>query len=271
MSYPVRFFIARNEFFKVASHPMVILVGIILLSLTYINGVGGYEDLHNIALKRNCDGFIKQYEQIWYITNYICGIMAAFIGITAVSEERSKGSMNLLITKPLYRRDVIIGKFFGLSAFMFLFIVIAMLANAVIMLQFYGAPESFMEFLVRITSYVFILLLDLSLVMGLMMLVGVVFRDILLAMSIAVTYLSFEWFWNSTTSIIESMIGFPIAPYMLTSKIIDPYKNFNDLFNTSMPYLQWLTAAFPYIIIMLLLVVIILLIDCFAYSRIEEP
>lgn len=261
--------IARNEFYRTLFNPMVIVVGIILLSITCFNAAGGITNLRDIATNWNCDGFIFGFSQIWSYTNYICGIMAAYLGVMSISAERGSGSLGILLVKPLYRRDVILGKFIGVVLFLFAFLVTIMLANSLFLLNFYGSPASVFEFLWRISIYTLLLLLDLSLVTGIAMLIGLLFKDLLLAVSVVVTYLSYEWFWNQATAVISNLIHFPAAPYMLTMKIFGDLTG-DNLFNTNTQFSVWINNAYPYLFVMVFLAVIMLLMDCFVYSRDED-
>jgi len=260
--------IARNEFYRTMFNPMVAVVGMILLTITCLNAAGGIQDLQATSAIWECDGFIIGFSQIWYNTNFICGIMAAYLGVMSISSERGNGSLGILLTKPLYRRDVILGKFIGIDLFLFVFLVITMLANSLFLLNFYGAPSSVYEFLWRITIYTIVLLMDLSLVTGITMFIGIMFKDLLLAVSVVVTYLSYEWFWNQVTAILSYMLNFPVAPYLLTMKIFS--MDSNNLFNSNTQFSAWINGVYPYLFLIIFLILAVLLLDCFIYARAED-
>jgi ABC-2 type transport system permease protein len=254
-------------------NPMVFVVGLILLAITYLNAAGGVQDLQVASAIWNCDGFVKGFSQIYYNTIFICCIMAAYIGVTSISGERNNGCLNILLTKPLYRRDVVMGKFIGTNLFLLVFLVIVMLANSLFLLNFYGAPSSVYEFLWRITIYTMVLSMELSLVTGITMLIGIIFKDLLLAVSIIVLYLSYEWFWIQMTAILSYMLNFPITSNMLTQRICGLYGDSytrSNLFITSIPFSTWIGDAYPYIFLMVFLIVGVLLLNCLIYARMED-
>lgn len=260
--------IARSEFYRTLFNPLVIVVGVILLAITSLSAAGGIGDLKSLSEIWGCDGFIIGFSQIWYNTNFICGIMAAYLGVMSLSGERSRGSLDLLLTKPLYRRDVVLGKFSGICLFMLIFLTVIMIANSLFLLSFFGAPSSVGEFLWRITMYTIILLMDLSLVTGITMFIGIFCKDLLVAVSVVVTYLSYEWFWNQVTAVLSYMLNFPVTPYMLTMKIFG--MNTISLFNTNNGFLLWIGDVYPYLFLMGFLVMFVLLLNCLIYARLAD-
>jgi ABC-2 type transport system permease protein len=191
------------------------------------------------------DGLLFGYGQIYYVTIFICSIMAAFLGMMAISEDRFKGTFNVLLAKPVYRRDVIVGKFLGLTGFIVLFLTIEMTLNFFVLYYHYGAPVSLTDSSIRIFAYIFILSLYLAVVVGLTILIGTMVKNILAASAIVVTYLSYEWFWSGVTGNVSTVIHFPLAPnifayHILTGTGIRDVNHY-DLFFTSAPFTGWLS------------------------------
>ncbi len=272
MSLIAIYHIARNEFYRVLVHPLTMVIVAIMLITTFIMVNGELLDLKTLSIIENVDVFIHAYCINGYDPNFISYIMAAFLGVTAIAEERAKGTLNVLSSKPLYRKDIILGKFVGLSISM-LVIVIALLSMMTFMLlYFYGWPQSMTEFLLRITAYTMSLWLELSFVIAFTLLIGTVLRNILMSMAITVTFLSFEWFWrNASTGLIETFITrFPIAPRTLLGWIINPNNSLENLFYTSMPFHSWLNDAMPYIVLSLVMVLTMLYFDCLAVTRSDD-
>lgn len=269
MKMPAIYYIARNEFYRVLIHPLIIVVAVIILITTFIIVGGEHLDLRTLSIIENIDVFIHAYYMNGYDPNFISYILAAFLGVTAMAEERAKGTLNVLLAKPLYRKDMILGKFVGLSVFMLIFIIAILSIMTFMLLYFYGEPQSITEFLLRITAYTISLWLELSFVIAFTLLLGMVFRDILVSMSVTVTFLSFEWFWRSaSTGLIETFITkFPITPRTLNQRIINPDNTLANLFYTSLPFYSWLNDAMPYIVLLLVLILIMLLIDCLVIAR----
>ncbi len=270
MNGSIIYLIAKNELNRIVFHPLIVFIGIIILVLTYLNGAGGVFDLQSVALTGSRDGFLVGFSQIWYVTTFICSIMAAFLGVTAMSEERWKNSINVLISKPLYRKDIIIGKFIGLCIFVLIFLILIMLFNSLILLYYYGQPLSYPDVILRLIIYIFAELLDFSLVIALALLIGTLFKNNLLATSIVITYLSLEFFWNSATYTINMILHFPIAPYAITMSILGMLGDTANLFDSNVQFNVWLNAAMPFIILMILLVILTLLIDCFVFTRMDD-
>ncbi len=122
-------------------------------------------------------------------------IIAIFLGATSISYERWNSSINVLLTKPLYRRDYIIGKFIGISAFMLLFNTITLLFIGLIMILFFRGPQSDIEFIWRLAAYIIITTLACSLVIALNMLFGIISKNILMVTAASITYVFFDWVW----------------------------------------------------------------------------
>jgi ABC-2 type transport system permease protein len=272
MNMPAIYYVARNEFYRVLIHPLIIVVVAIMLITTFIIVGGEHLDLKTLSIFEPIDVFIHAYYMNGYNPNFISYIIAAFLGVTAMAEERAKGTLNVLLSKPLYRKDVILGKFVGLSVFMLMFIIAMLSIMTFMLLYFYGEPQSITEFLLRITAYIVSLWLELSFVIAFTLLLGTVFKDMLVSMSVTVTFLSFEWFWRSASiGLIEIFITkFPITPRTLNQRIINPDNTLANLFYTSLPFDNWLNDAMPYIVLSLVLILVMLLIDCLVVTRSDD-
>ena len=108
--------IAGSELSGVLRSPLIIIAMLIVVMLAYLNGAGGSNLLFQLeAWNENGDMFIRGFAQICIRSMMICTIMAAYLGVMSFSKERIKGTINVLTAKPLYRRDIVIGKFLGLA------------------------------------------------------------------------------------------------------------------------------------------------------------
>jgi ABC-2 type transport system permease protein len=249
----------------------VILVGIVLFFLTFVNAAGGYQNLIGFSIFYHVDGLLNGYSQIWYITIFICSIMAAFLGMMAINEDRFKGTFNVLLAKPVYRRDVIVGKFLGLTGFIVLFLTLEMVINFLVLYTYYGAPLSLSDVVVRILAYIFVLSLYLMLVIGLTMLIGTIVKSILTASALVVTYLSYEWFWSGAgTGTISTIIRFPLTPQIFTGDIIFGSDIDESLLFSSTPFTGWVLHALPGILVLMLIVVAVLLINCHVFAKTDD-
>jgi len=250
--------VARNEFYRVLKNPLAIIVGVIILFLAYINGIGGASQL-------SLSDFMIGYSQINADTVLIICIMAAFLGVVSMSEERWINSFNVLLTKPIYRRDIVLGKWFGLVGFMILFVTLLMLfTTSMLIIGFNGAP-SYPVLFCKLAFYIIVLVMESSLVISLTMLLGTVFKNILGAMSLVMVYLYADWFQG-----ISNYIGaFSVfTPNMLYYKIVSPSGNVPfELLDTTIPFDKWLGDATPYLIIILAEIVILIFANCLVFNR----
>lgn len=101
----------------------------------------------------------------WYTTLF-SSFLALCVGIISISGERSGGSVMVLLTKPLYRRDVVAGKFLGGSLFMLVTVIATLTACVVSMLITYMGTLPYFELFVRTGLYCLLLFIYCSLTLG---------------------------------------------------------------------------------------------------------
>ncbi len=263
------FLIAKNELYRTIGHPLVILIGMIVLFLAFTYGYGNTLTFES-AYRDGKDGFLLCYCQNEYSILLICSIMSAFLGVLSMAQDRWSHSINLLLAKPLYRRDIVLGKFIGLIVYIFIFVTIALAFSTLMFVLFFRAPLSYIELSYRLVSYIFILSLECSLIVALTMLVGTVFRNVIGSVSVAVIYVYADWF----RYVVNYMGDYSIVmPRMLYHKMADPVSGGypQELFNTLIPFTGWLNDAMPYILLAVLEIVLLVLINCFVFSRLDEP
>lgn len=268
-NFPAIYFIARNEIRNVVGHPLVIVISAILLALSILNGVGLahilplYEngmmpeplmgkDIFLIMGMGNISGDFSLY-----IT-----ILAIFIGALSIGEERSNRSLSVLLTKPLYKRDVVVGKFLGNGVFLVFFIFFNIITSSLLVMVFFREPFNILDFVIRIFSFILLLCLECMLSLGITMLAGILFKNIFVALTVAITFYYIDWY-SYLTSYLGSLAV--LIPSYLYFKII----NINEvnLLDTSIGYMKWLNFALPFILFMVLELVAIMLIDCFVFAR----
>lgn len=119
---------------------------VILVIMAVINGVGQSSIIRNsytsqdIALK---DPFLSPGMQSSVtVLATMLSACAMFIGVLSLSDEKAEGVARVLITKLLYRRDIIAGKFLGFSAFIVLLTTFGVLLYAASLMVFYCGPRS---------------------------------------------------------------------------------------------------------------------------------
>lgn len=262
------YIIALNEINKIISHPLLYVIVLIVLVIAILNGLG-YSHIILPELDRyaNQDVFlIHGMGQIFYNLSLYSTIFAVFIGVLTIGEERFNGSLSILLSKPLYRRDIVLGKFVGTSVFLLLFILIEYLVSAFLVMVFFREPLSIQEFILRSFSNILILYFECSLTLVITMLFGILFKDLLVALIASITFLYVDWY----TTLIQSFSVFKIiSPHYLYLTIISGNSQ-GILLDTSFPYNDWLSATLPFIVLMFLEIIVFLLINCSLFSKSDE-
>lgn len=259
--------VAKKEFYKIAYHPVVWVIVIIAAVYIYFNGAGGYIMLENFQAYEENDQFIQGYAQIFNAITCMFAIIAGFLGVMSISEERSKSTFNVLLTKPVLRRDVIIGKVTGISAFILVFITMIELITGLLLIIYFREPLSTAEYLWRMAAMIIASSLICTLITGLSVLIGLLFKNILISTSIVTTYLFIDWIEHLISKVDTS--ASILTPGTILFRIISPNMN-AELFQTTIPFSQWVSTSIPYILLALLSVVVIVLVDCYIFSKQSE-
>ena len=259
------YIIAGNEFARIIKNPIVIAFAVLMLIFAIIKA-GGYS-----ALLPRYEAFMSLDEiffdvglgnLLWVLSTFF-SFLAMCISIIAVAEEQN-GSLKTLVSKPLYRRDVIIGKFLGISTILFLLILLTVCLYVSLTMIVYSGPTSFTELLLRAGSFVILLFLNCSFTTGLVMLLGIVLNkaETLVVSVVFVTqeYLSGNGFIATLgqLQLIDPMCLY-ISAFEGTAGM--------DLYTTSVSYTTWLGYAIPYIGMMAIEIVLVLLASCWLINR----
>jgi len=77
---------------------------------------------------------------VFDITSQICTITAMFLGVISIVGDRNDNIFKVFITKPLYIRDIIIGKFLGINAFILTLVFAVLIACGILEWVFTGYP-----------------------------------------------------------------------------------------------------------------------------------
>jgi ABC-2 type transport system permease protein len=273
------FKIARHEFSLISLNPVAIVFIAIVLVFAVINTLG----VASIPAGGSYSNYT--HDQIFYINlgNFYWDISVFFaflamsIGIVSVTDDRSGGSLRVLFTKPIYRRDVILGKFIGVGSFLLFLIVIAYTLYASLMIAVSGCPESIVDLVLRLGSFVILLFLNSCITLGLVMALGI-FLSEAGALIASLAFISYEWLrLDGTVTSMGWLIGDAsiIDPFYLywkafrPSTVYSPTGGYMNLYTITQPYMAWLQQAFPYILLMIADVIIIVLIGCLLFSREE--
>lgn len=259
--------IAENEFSMLARNPVVILFGTLMFILALINAAGCSALLPSIDILDHSIVFFIGVGNFFWIVSMFFAFLSMCIGIISITDERSKSSLRVLITKPLYRRDVIMGKFFGISIFLLLFIFFTVTLFISLMMTVYEAPDSIIELILRMGSFVFILFFCCSFTLGLVMLFGILLSKAE-ALILSLAFMSFEWLPQTPMSFFVYSDLQIIDPIYLFHHAIFTFEG-DDLFTTTLPFIAWLNHALPYVIIMIAEVLIIVLLNSILFNREE--
>jgi ABC-2 type transport system permease protein len=260
--------IARHEFVSVILHPLIPVACLIVLAIAILNGAGGAANLQQLQAMSDgsSDVFFSGFRQSWGAISMICTIMAIFMGATMIPYERWKNSLNVLLIKPLYRKDYLLGKFAGLTAFMLLFNAFAIMLVGLSVIVFFRGPQSDFEFIWRITAYIIALTLGCSLAIALNMLIGLLARNILFVTAASIAYVFFEWIWYDDRILGTGLLSL-ITPMNLYGKFINPPGSMVALFNTAIPFGQWFGAIIPFLALLIIELLMLLTIEIFLFAK----
>ncbi len=266
MSFKAVYAVGRLEFVRVMSNPIVLLTGLIVAFLAFVNGAGDVGVLEYVSSTYNTDTAVLQgFMQIWEPTGFICMIMVAFFAATTIPYEKWNGSVNVLLAKPLYRRDFVLGKFIGLAMFALFFITFVVLLTGLLIIVFFRAPQSITEYVLRVTAFIIVSSLAYWLVIALNLFFGIVSRNILFVTAAAITYIFIDWIWL-TDRFLGALSAY--TPKNLYFKLEFPIPNtYPAIFDCLMPFGQWLTGVIPYLVLISAELVVLLLAGVYLFSR----
>lgn len=255
--------IAKNEFARVLAHSLTPLLVLLLAFFAVLNGIGGTSNLGTDAHTET--GLYYSIGQNFMYSALYCGIVAVFIGVTSIAEERRNNAINILLAKPLYRRDLIAGKVVGLNAYMLCVIMFGMTLAAVVLSIFYQQPGDPMNFLSRLAAYILLLFMYSSLNIAIAMLVGILIKDLLLAASVVMAYIFIDWY-TGLFGIIPFMRN--LDPEVALAKLY--INNLVSLQSATIQIGQWINANITNIAFYILAIILVLLIGLAVYSREEN-
>ncbi|CAJ35921.1 ABC transporter permease [Methanocella arvoryzae] len=261
--------IAKNDISVTLRQPVIIAVFIILLILAILHGWG-----HAALIKGYTASAVPDYDPFFEFgvqniispTSTYLSAVAMFIGILTVIDEKSTGVMRVMMTKPLYRKDIIAGKFLGISLLMLLLTVIFVSLFTASLLIFYGGPESSSELILRIPSYTLVLYVHLMLFLAISMLIGQIFNNVYIAIGISGLFYWAQLKASSIFVIIDkiNILGY-FSPRTILFKIL--FVDDTSMFNLLRPFDAWLSAALPWMVWSVLLIVVIFQINSLLFSR----
>lgn len=245
--------IAQNEFSTIISNPVVIISSICLVIFIFINAFG-YSYLYPQLVSLNVDNCIFQgWCNSCVISAEILSILSLCIGIISISWERSGGSLRVLLTKPVYRKDVIAGKLLGVNAFLLLLNLFAGLVNLALLTALCGEPGS--DDYIRMGTGVFSVTVFCFLTTGVMMLFALVFKGLIESLIFASSWLYVAWFlqWPDSWG--------PL-------RFVDPwYQWVSVVLSINKPVDTWSDAAFPLLLLLIIETVIVFSASFYIFNK----
>lgn len=257
--------LAANEFRRQIGQPVTIVIFCLLVALAVANGLGSIKVLPTFETWMSGDVFIGVglSQEFFNISQY-CSVAALILGLLSVAGDR-KRVLGVLLTKPLRKRDVMAGKFLGLSMFLLLLITVTYLLVSLLITVAFRGPSSMEEFALRLTALILALFLECSFLAGVGMLIGMVFSSLKEAIIVGVTYLCIEWFSNA---MFMNVLKY-LSPYYVYFKIISATDTVK-VFDTLVPFGDWLGTALPYAALMIAGVIVVFILNCLVIARTEE-
>lgn len=198
----------------------------------------------------------------------ILAFLSMCIGSLSIIEDRSRGSLGVLQTKPLYKRDIIIGKFFGIIMFMLLFIIFTIILFGSFMLILKGAPGNIFDIILRFIIFIFLLSLNAIFTAGVAILFSIIFKNKFTALVLSVSYIFIEWLTQK--AIIPDTSGDLqlINPSYLYKYTI--FSHDSKLFDSTSTLASWFDSSTLKILLIIAEVIIVVLVCCIAYVRDER-
>lgn len=262
--------IAMNEFSRIMRQPIILVIAAILFLILLVNGASSAQVIPEFLPDKD-DVFLKVgVSNTMYYTSLFLSVVSMFIGVLSIAEERSRGTLRVLLAKPVFRKDVFFGKFLGISMLLLILTVTSVTLCVSAILIFYGGPLSLQDALIRLSTYTMLIFLNCVLTVAIAMLIGVAVKNILGILMLAGSLLCFEWFIN-IEDWLSSLLGslkYIISQKMLFFTIMGPTGP--GLLHTTMPYQVWLEDAAPYITAFLLEIIVVLVLAFLAFNGDDE-
>ena len=218
--------LAENEFSSTIRNPVVILSVALLMIISMVSAYGYTLNMfNNNPIPQDTMSLLSMFMTTIggdsYEISFIFVILSVCLGIFSIAEERSGGALRVLISKPIYRRDIILGKFIGLGVFLLVAISFILVIRVSAALILHPMPvESFIEIFARITSLIVSIFLCCAVMLGISMMVGTVFKNIAIIITFVASIIYVEWY----TPILE--ILYPVN--ILDPKLLSIYYSLGE-------------------------------------------
>lgn len=152
------FIIAQKEFADCIWSPRFYLILGIFMAVLLINGYGSGRNLSSQGDFAGLSPLMYGFMSLSYTVSVFGALVAIGLGFDAIVKERKSGSLNVLLTHPVYRDLVITGKFAGMMVTLGLVTVISVVTSTGLMLNVSGITVS-VEVINRIVVFMMLVFL----------------------------------------------------------------------------------------------------------------
>ena len=128
-----------------------------------------------------------------------------------------------------------------------------------------GGPESTVAIL-KLLTYVFLLYVFCSIMAGMMLLFGIIFKELSVALVFSVSYLYLSWFVEVPASL--QGVQMALSPVILYMNAIMGSSYLLESFSP-VSYTEWLSSSLPFIVLLICEMVAIFLADCILFNNEE--
>lgn len=136
--------VSRKELLDLVYNPIMLVMLFTYLLVMAVYFVDSYDHLITRGFNSNSYAFLSGLLVIFTQYGSIVGIV---LGYLSLSSEKNRGTMNVLIAKPLYRDTMINGKFLGCTVFIFCLLVLSSIVYLILGLLFMGSITGPMMFI----------------------------------------------------------------------------------------------------------------------------
>ncbi|OPY30798.1 MAG: ABC-2 family transporter protein [Methanocella sp. PtaU1.Bin125] len=255
--------IAKNEFSRCIGNPIVITATAFLCISTLIFVAGQYAYVQNSHAEPVDSNvlFLNNITGSAYFISMALSFVSLCIGIVALAGERYRGSMRVLLTKPLYRRDIILGKFIGINFLMLLLVIFVISICIAFNIAAFGLPSAFSDDILRTVTLTILLFMQCMIFTSIVLFCGVIFKNLYMSLILSVSFFILVWLmsWPFTWVDVLKLID----PVVLYLTLIRNYSN------VDISFLDWVSEILPYAVYMFLVILVIFIIDCYFFTNEE--
>lgn len=270
MSYVQILKISLNELIQTMVSPITAAILLFFFVFSIINAANFYSFVsmsNSVGIPIDYQqAFIDAVQNLTYILTAIIMFLSINLAIISFGDERSKGTLTILSAKPVYRRDIISGKYFGINAFLILLIIFIVSIFVSLMIMFFGTPESVMDILFRLVLQSILLMMYCAVSVGITILFVMLLKNNLEAYILSIFFVIVEW-----------LMLYPfILNYFDWFSTINPSKVFYNILgsgpgilNIHYPVGVWFGLAFPYVMLLIMEILAVFIFDLYLYGKME--